>query len=245
MGLLFRLLALRLVAMAGSHMTVLIPLGVGLLLVQGWLLAVLAFVQIAGASILTVRFYDERTGGLAVSYASGAGAAPVRRYFVPWWAWVVGLSYLAFSVVTSGARLVETTRTGRKASITAHRGASRKAPENSLSAIRRAIELEADFAEIDVHITADGVPIVVHDEDFQRLAGDPRRPGNMTLEQVRRLDIGSKFDRKFAGERVPTLEETIDLARGKIKLNIELETDGSGSNSACPGGCKADPRQTI
>ncbi len=222
-GLIFTLLALRLVAMAGSHMTVLIPLGVGLLLVQGWLLAVLAFVQIAGASILTVRFYDERTGGFAVRYASGAGSAPVRRYFVPWWAWVVGLSYLAFSVATSGAQLVETTRGGRKATITAHRGASREAPENSLSAIRRAIELGADFAEIDVHMTADGVLIVVHDEDFQRLAGDPRRPGDMTLEQVRRLDIGSKFDRKFAGERVPTLEEAIDTARGKIKLNIELK----------------------
>jgi glycerophosphoryl diester phosphodiesterase len=222
-GLLFTWIALRLVAMAGSHMTVLIPLGVGLLLVQGWLLAVLAFVQIAGASILTVRFYDERTGGLAVRYASRAGAAPVRRYFVPWWAWVVGLSYLAFSVATSGAHLVENTRAGRAASITAHRGASREAPENSLSAIRRAIELGADFAEIDVHMTADGVPIVVHDEDFQRLAGDPRRPGGMTLEQVRRLDIGSKFDRKFAGERVPTLEEAIDAARGRIKLNIELK----------------------
>ena len=95
--------------------------------------------------------------------------------------------------------------------------------ENSLSALRRAIELKADYAEIDVHITADGVPIVVHDEDFQRLAGDARRPGEMTLEQVRGIDIGSRFDHAFAGERVATLGEAIDTVRDKIKLNIELK----------------------
>jgi glycerophosphoryl diester phosphodiesterase len=107
--------------------------------------------------------------------------------------------------------------------ITAHRGASRAAPENSLSALRSAIEFGCDYAEIDVHLTADGVPVLLHDEDFLRLAGDSRRPGEMTLEQIRGIDIGSRFDRAFAGERIATLKEAIDAARGKIKLNIELK----------------------
>lgn len=223
LGLVYAWVAIRLVAAAGERVAVLVPLGVGLLLIHGWILAVIAFVQVAGASILTVQFYDQRSNGRAGGWAQGAKAALVRRFFVPWWAWGVGLAYLAFSVFTSGAKLVETTRTKRAVSITAHRGASREAPENSLSALRRAIELKADYAEIDVHITADGVPIVVHDEDFQRLAGDARRPGEMTLDQVRRIDIGARFDRAFAGERVATLEEAIDAVRGKIKLNIELK----------------------
>ncbi len=108
-------------------------------------------------------------------------------------------------------------------SVTAHRGVSRHAPENTLAAIQMAIEICADFAEIDIHLTSDGIPVLVHDEDFQRLAADPRRPGEMTLEQVRKLDVGARFNPSFAGERVPTLEEVIDLARGKLKLNIELK----------------------
>ena len=222
-GVLYSWIALRLIATAGVRVSVLVPLGVGLILVHGWLLAVFAFVQVAGASILAVQFYNERSNGLAGGWAERAKAAPVRRFYVPWWAWALGLAYAAFSVFTSGVQLADNTRTKRAVSITAHRGASREAPENSLSALRRAIELKADYAEIDVHITADGVPIVVHDEDFQRLAGDARRPGEMTLEQVRGIDIGSRFDHAFAGERVATLGEAIDTVRDKIKLNIELK----------------------
>jgi glycerophosphoryl diester phosphodiesterase len=80
-----------------------------------------------------------------------------------------------------------------------------------------------DYAEIDVHLTADAVPILVHDEDFQRLAGDPRKPGELTLKQIRLLDVGSRFDRAFAGEPVTTLAEAIEAVRGRIKLNIELK----------------------
>ncbi len=222
-GLSFTWIALRLIATAGVRVPVLVAIGVGLLLVQGWLLAVIAFVQVAGASILTVQFYNERSNGLAGGWAERAGAARVRRFYVPWWAWAIGLAYLAVSALSSGVRLVDNMRMKREVSITAHRGASREAPENSLSALRRSIELKADYAEIDVHITADGVPVVVHDEDFQRLAGLALRPGEMTLEQVRAIDIGSRFSRAFAGERVATLKEAIELVRGKIKLNIELK----------------------
>jgi glycerophosphoryl diester phosphodiesterase len=222
-GVLYLWIALRLISTAGVRVSVLVPLGVGLLLVRGWLLAVIAFVQIAGASVLTVQFYDERSQGRACRWTEGGKTATARRFYVPWWAWIVGMGYLVFSVVTSSAQLLDNTRTKRAVSITAHRGASREAPENSLSALRRAIEHKADYAEIDVHVTADGIPIVVHDEDFQRLAGDARRPGEMTLDEVRRIDIGSRFDRAFAGERVATLAEAIETVRDKLKLNIELK----------------------
>ncbi len=107
--------------------------------------------------------------------------------------------------------------------VTAHKGFSSAAPENSLSAIRKAIEVGADYAEIDVQETADGVIILNHDRDLMRVANVPRKISEMTLAQVRGVDIGSKFSPEFAGERVPTLAEVIELARERIKIQIELK----------------------
>jgi glycerophosphoryl diester phosphodiesterase len=107
--------------------------------------------------------------------------------------------------------------------VTAHRGSSARAPENTLSAVRQAIIDGADFAEIDVQATADGELVVLHDRDLMRMAGDSRQLRDMTLSQVKELDVGKKFNAEFAGERIPTLAEVIHLCRGKIQLNIELK----------------------
>src|SRR5205814_1166522 len=85
----------------------------------------------------------------------------------------------------------------------------------------------ADWAELDVQLTADGVAVVQHDRDFARVTAghDPRRPGQMTLAEVRRLVLHDRAGRP-SDERVPTLKEVIDLARGRIRLNIELKVYG-------------------
>ena len=161
---------------------------------------------------------------------SGESARVPRR------AWALGLIALGLALVSTMAHVLDGAHTIRPVSITAHRGASRKGAENTLAALRKAIDRGVDYAEIDVHLTADGVPVLVHDEDFQRLAGDPRRPGELTLDQIRRLDVGSRFDRAFAGERVATLAEAIDAVRGRIKLNIELKptkSDREGLARSC------------
>ena len=106
--------------------------------------------------------------------------------------------------------------------VTGHRG-SGAAPENSLSAVRQAIDAGADYAEIDVQRTSDGAVVVVHDGDLMRLGGDPRKVGDMTLAEIQAVDIGTRKDAKFAGEHVPTLQQVIDLSRGQLKLNIELK----------------------
>ena len=87
--------------------------------------------------------------------------------------------------------------------VTAHRGHSHAAPENTLVAVRKAIASGADYAEVDVQLTADGVVVLLHDRDLKRVAGDPRRLDDLTYDQVRRLDVGRWFDPSFAGERVP------------------------------------------
>lgn len=108
--------------------------------------------------------------------------------------------------------------------ITAHRGGSRVAPENTVAAIRAAAELGADWAEIDVQLTSDKRVIVAHDSDLLRIAKDPRKVADITLEEIQKVDAGSWKGEAFKGERVPTLEEVVDAAvAGKLGLNIELK----------------------
>ena len=110
--------------------------------------------------------------------------------------------------------------------VTAHRGSSKEAPENTLSAVRQAIEDGADYAEINVQETSDGIIVVMHDADFMRIAGQKQNIWDTTYAELSEIDAGRWFHESFAGERVPTLKQTIDLARGKIKLNIELKFNG-------------------
>jgi glycerophosphoryl diester phosphodiesterase len=111
--------------------------------------------------------------------------------------------------------------------ITAHRGSSVVAPENTMTAIRRAIEDGSDYVEIDVQRTADGALILTHDKDMKRVSGVARNVSDMTFEEIRKLDVGSFFGAEFADERVPTLEEVIEVAQESgVKLNIELKFGG-------------------
>jgi glycerophosphoryl diester phosphodiesterase len=110
--------------------------------------------------------------------------------------------------------------------ITAHRGSSYGAPENSLAAIRLAIAEGTDWVEIDVQETADGQVVVFHDSDFMKLAGVNLKIWDATLADLHDIDIGSRFDTKFKDERVPTLEEVLELCRGKVRVNIELKYYG-------------------
>ena len=104
----------------------------------------------------------------------------------------------------------------------AHRGASAHAPENTLAAITHAVELGCDLVEVDVQRTRDGVLVLVHDLDLARttdVAGvlphrAPWRVGDLTYHELLRLDAGSWFSPAYAGERIPTLEQAIDLLRG-------------------------------
>jgi glycerophosphoryl diester phosphodiesterase len=107
--------------------------------------------------------------------------------------------------------------------VTAHRGDSSHAPENSLAAFRAAIEAHADYSELDVQRTRDGVVVVLHDGDLMRMADDPRKIGELSTQDLEAIDIGRKHGQEFAGQHVPTLAAVIALVRGHMKLNIELK----------------------
>ena len=97
-----------------------------------------------------------------------------------------------------------------------HRGNPARFPENTLPSFRSAIEAGVDIIECDVHLSSDGHPVVIHDHTLQRTTNGRGRVRNHTLAQLRSLDAGG-------GERVPLLEEVVDLARGRVGLAIELK----------------------
>jgi glycerophosphoryl diester phosphodiesterase len=131
----------------------------------------------------------------------------------------------------------------RAKQLIAHRGASGAAPEHSLAAYTLALEQRADFVEQDLAVTKDGVLICLHDDTLERtsnvadvfpdrfarspMPGPPGRhwiANDFTLEEIRRLDTGSWFDRSFAGQRIVTFQEAIDLVKGKAGLYPELKS---------------------
>lgn len=104
-----------------------------------------------------------------------------------------------------------------------HRGLSAVAPENTLAAYRMVIDAGYEFAECDVHVSADGVPVVFHDHDLARLAGIPTPIAQFKVEQLKSLDVGAWKSAEFAGERIPTLAELLAAVKGKLRLAVELK----------------------
>ncbi len=108
--------------------------------------------------------------------------------------------------------------------IIAHRGASLLAPENTMSAFRKAIQIGADGIELDVRLTIDGIPIVLHDSQVDKTTNGHGAVDDLTLREVQELDAGSWFSDSFDKETIPTLEEVLDELGGKTIINIELKT---------------------
>jgi glycerophosphoryl diester phosphodiesterase len=107
--------------------------------------------------------------------------------------------------------------------IIAHRGASAAAPQNTLVAFRKALEFGADGVELDVHLSADGVPVVMHNFEVDETTDGAGQVTDKTLAELKELDAGGKFSPEFAGERIPTLAEVFEALEGKLLVNVELK----------------------
>ncbi|MBT4790032.1 MAG: glycerophosphodiester phosphodiesterase [Halobacteriovoraceae bacterium] len=115
--------------------------------------------------------------------------------------------------------------------VIAHRGASGYAPENTIAAILKAIDLGADYVEIDVHMTADRKIVVFHDEGLERTTNGNGKIHNKTLLHLSTLDAGSWYDKKFAAEKIPTLENILLLDFKKTNLIIEVKNTNNIYNN--------------
>ncbi|HKL61391.1 MAG TPA: glycerophosphodiester phosphodiesterase family protein, partial [Acholeplasma sp.] len=110
--------------------------------------------------------------------------------------------------------------------VIAHRGASYNAPENTISAFQAALDEGVDAIEFDVRETLDKVPIIMHDSTTSRTTNDINNSSisETTYSYLASLDAGSYFSLEFRGEKIPTLEETLDLLKDQVRVFVELKT---------------------
>lgn len=115
--------------------------------------------------------------------------------------------------------------------VIAHRGDNIHAPENTLPAFQKAIDAGADMIELDVQLTADGVPMVFHDAYLHKRSSGEGLLSDFPSEEVECLDAGSWFSKKFTGETIPRLSEVLELAKDRILLNIEIKPEAVTENN--------------
>ncbi len=128
---------------------------------------------------------------------------------------------LAFS--SSQKKAIKTIRPNLNIWKVAHRGISKFAPENTIPAIEKAIEMGFDWVELDVYFSSDNLPVIIHDLTLDRttpLSGSIKK---FTLAELIKIDAGSWFDEKFKGTTIPSLEEALKVMQGKIKLYYDAK----------------------
>lgn len=134
-----------------------------------------------------------------------------------------GLAFTLLFSPLSQAFAAETTGDLRKVDNVAHRGASAYAPENTIAAFDKAVEMKADYIEIDVQRSKDGKLVLIHDTTVDRTTDGSGKVGNLTFKELRDLDAGSWKGEQFAGAQIPTFDEILDRYHGKIGILIELK----------------------
>lgn len=130
------------------------------------------------------------------------------------------------AVMTAGCATTEKAGAPEGAvDVIAHRGASAYAPENTLAAFEAAADMQADWFELDCHLSQDGEVVIIHDDTLHRTTDGTGAVDELSWESLRRLDAGGWFDPKFAGEKLPNLEESLKLAqRRNIGVYIEVKS---------------------
>lgn len=117
----------------------------------------------------------------------------------------------------------ETTGEVKQVDNIAHRGATGYAPENTIAAFDKAIEMKADYIEMDIQRTKDGELVIIHDTSVDRTTDGTGYIKDLTSTQLRDLDAGSWKGEEFAGEKIPTFDEILDKYHGKIGILLELK----------------------
>jgi glycerophosphoryl diester phosphodiesterase len=210
-------------------LTLVVSLGVAALLRAVISAAVVSTGACADAGVFTIFYQKQRQtlsgkaavpAMVALAGESAPAPRPARALAA---AIVIGL---CASEVFSLFVMVDALKHERPVTVTAHRGAHLKAPENTAASIREAIAVRAQFAEIDVQLSKDGVVVVTHDSDFSRMAGVAKKVWDLTYDEIRAIPLGARAAPEFRNEPAPTFDEVLAIARDHIKLNVELKYYG-------------------
>lgn len=194
------------------------------------------------ASALSAIFSTVLTSGICVSmFLAGKGEqlkweSTINLYWIPErFRRAVKVLALVLVLVLSGGYTYNAVYNGAirpesslfSIQITSHRGSSLQAPENTLPAIEMAIENMSDYIEIDVQMTKDGVVMLLHDQSLRRTTGENKKLQDMTYDEVRALDAGSWYGSEYEGVMIPTLEEVMQIVKGRADLNIEMKRNAA------------------
>ena len=214
---------------ASSLSLLVITLGIFLLI---WTIVNL-LIQMASSSLfaaLWLNLYQEIGGnGQPLDFPhidSAASAAPRVGIQITGKRLLAGCLLGLVAATFIGIWTFESVRLEDNVEIIAHRGASADAPENTLAAMRQAIEYATDWVEIDVQETSDEQVVVFHDSDFMKLANVDLKIWDATMSDLESIDVGSHKDPIFLAERVPTLAELLTVCKGKTRVVIELKYYG-------------------
>ena len=175
----------------------------------------------AALNVLLAKEYGATLSGEMLNSTELASAWKINKTKI---ALIFG-TLIVVSVIM-GARFLDSSRNIQDVEIFAHRGAAGSAPENTLASFKQAIKDGTDWIELDVQESKDGEVVVIHDSDVMKLAGVSPKIWESDLEALKKIDIGSWFDKKFAGEKIPTFKEVLEVAKGKVKVLIELKYYG-------------------
>lgn len=144
------------------------------------------------------------------------------------WRIIKGFYNLAFRFPTKGMMNLDKSTHAALHPCVAHRGFSGAAPENTLAAFKLAMSQPfVQWMELDVHLSRDNIPVVIHDGTLKRTTNGQGRVREKTAEELSRLDAGSWFHSSFATEGVPTLHEVLSLTAGRCRMNVELKGDNA------------------
>ncbi|UCD23961.1 MAG: glycerophosphoryl diester phosphodiesterase membrane domain-containing protein, partial [Gemmatimonadota bacterium] len=223
----------RFVIPAASESLLWVALAVGMVVfLSGVANFVLSFLGAALLGLLVVRLYVSLGGSGEVTTPSPSAPESSRprkigslRRTIIW-----GSSGAIVATVVTAIATVRSIPTEDTTQVTAHRGSSIAAPENTLAAVQRSITDGADWVEIDAQEIADGTVIVFHDGDLRRVAGVSLRTREASYEELSQIDIGSWHSPQYADQRIPTLEQVLELCKDRIRVNIELKYYGTGGN---------------
>ncbi|MBZ0333839.1 glycerophosphodiester phosphodiesterase [Marinobacter sp. AL4B] len=177
------------------------------------------FLATAAFGTLVMAYYEELSGN---PFKTPAPPAPKHAAVLMRRAWVLEAIVVAV-VLAQSYPIISSLNHSAEVGVTAHRGNASLAPENTVSAIRQAINDGSDYIEIDIQLTADGVPVLWHDTDMQRIFGLPERINDLPFTQLRQLDAGSWFSETFSDERIASLADAIEATRGKANLLLDLK----------------------
>ncbi|ALM52755.1 glycerophosphodiester phosphodiesterase family protein [Halomonas huangheensis] len=177
-----------------------------------------AFAVIALNALLATCLYLRRAHRRPRPSAPPSDAHPGRL------AWAVEVGVVIFAL-SQAILFIDRQDLRDNIQVIAHRGSSWAAPENSISAIRQALDDGADLVEIDVRLSADGVVVLSHDASLNRLIGDERRIADLDWTTMAALDVGTGFSHAYAGEPIASLQQALETARGRASLVIELKPE--------------------